>query len=229
MNNNLKVKICGIKRIEDLKACENLGTDFIGFINVERSKRYLDITEIAKLVFNMDNKDKSVLVIEPKDVKEAEEKIKQSGIKTIQLHSLSPDEIRHIKCRHPVKIIRALGVSNTINPQKIREIEEFAEVCDYILFDYEIQGKTGGTGKQIPLLVAVRAAKIAINSKTKIKLFLAGCMDARRMGDEGEIIVKAFDYIDVNSGVEDEPGIKNPHKIKGIMEKSKELNKIKIT
>ena len=38
-----------------------------------------------------------------------------------------------------------------LSKEKKREIEDFAKTCDAILFDYNINGKSGGTGRQIPI------------------------------------------------------------------------------
>ena len=182
----MKVKICGIRRKKDLKSCEKYGTDFIGFINIKRSKRLVEIEEINELVSSMNHKDKSVLVIEPLNIEDAEVKISRSEIGIIQLHCLSPNEIRQIKRNNEVKIIRALGISEEINMKKIIEIENFARASDYLLFDYELNGKTGGTGKQIPIKTSVKAAKIAKNANSEIKLFLAGGMNADRIKKEAK-------------------------------------------
>ena len=55
-------------------------------------------------------------------------------------------------------------------------------------------------------------------SNPKIKLLLAGGMNIKRIENEGSILAEAFDYFDVNSGVEDAPGIKNRLKIKKFIE-----------
>ncbi|OPY28155.1 MAG: N-(5'-phosphoribosyl)anthranilate isomerase [Methanobacterium sp. PtaU1.Bin242] len=213
----MKVKICGITRTEDVKTCEYNDTDFIGFINIKRSKRFLEISEINDLTSCMKNKNKAVLVIEPADLNEAKYKIKTSGIRNIQLHSLSPENIRKLKENNPLntplKIIKAIGISDDIDAQKKREIETLTPICDFLLFDYQIKGKSGGTGRQIPIKLVFKAAEIAANIDKNVKLFLAGGMDVERIKTEGKIIEDIFDYVDVNSGVEDQPGIKNPVKI----------------
>jgi phosphoribosylanthranilate isomerase len=176
---------------------------------------------------------------------DAKERIEKTGLINIQLHSLSADEIGQLKKEyqlnsatdedqqvgknHLIKydqgdltITRALGISEVMYPEKIKEIQDFASVCDYLLFDYEIKGKTGGTGRQIPLKTASEAAKIAKNSNPDLKLFLAGGMDKKRIEKELETLEKFFDFVDVNSRVEDEPGVKNTNKINELM-KIKEL------
>ncbi|HII83834.1 MAG TPA: phosphoribosylanthranilate isomerase [Methanobacterium subterraneum] len=231
----MNIKICGIRRKKDLSSCERAGADLIGFINIKRSKRMIEIPEITNLTSSMKDKNKAVLVIEPENMADAIERIEKTGLKNIQLHSLSADEINNLKKHYQptretdkdrnsvdnqgdLRVIRALGLSTEIGTQKVREIQDFARVCDCLLFDYQIRGKTGGTGKQIPLKLAVEAAEIAKHTKPDLKIFLAGGMDKKRMEEKFEILEEFFDYVDVNSKVEDEPGVKNTAKIKELIE-----------
>ena len=218
----MKVKICGITRPEDVETCEEIKADFIGFISIKRSKRFLEINEIMELTSFMKNKNKAVLVMEPANLKEAEYIIKTLGIGNIQLHSLSPEDIMELKENNPLntplKVIKAIGIPDNIDAQKKQEIEAYAQICDFLLFDYEIKGKSGGTGRQIPIKLAFEAAEIAANIDENVKLFLAGGMDVERIKTKGKTIEDIFDYVDVNSGVEDQPGIKNSVKINEFME-----------
>ena len=231
----MKIKICGIRGKKDLEACEDAGADLIGFINIERSKRMVELEEIKDLLSSMNDKSKAVLVIEPLNMADAKVKIEKSQIETIQLHSLSPDEILGLKQNYQtdnqhnnptnridLTIIRALGIPEVINQKNIQEIQDFANVSEYILFDYEVDGKTGGTGRQIPTETAIKAAKIAQTQNKNVKLFLAGGMNVERIKNEGKKLEKVFDFFDVNSGVEDEPGVKNCNKINELM-KMKDL------
>ncbi len=238
----MNIKICGIRRKKDLLSCERAGADLIGFINIERSKRMVEIPEINNLTSSMKDKNKAVLVIEPENMADAIEGIEKTGLKIIQLHSLSANEISMLKKHYQptwendedensvnkqrnLMVIRALGLSTVIGTQKVREIQDFGRVCDCLLFDYHIQGKTGGTGKQIPLKIAVEAAKIAKHANPGLKIFLAGGMDKKRMVEKFEILEEFFDYVDVNSKVEDEPGVKNTDKINELIE-IKTYNKV---
>lgn len=227
----MRIKICGITSKKDLEVCEEKGADLIGFINIERSKRMVEIEEIKTLLSFMKDRTKAVIVIEPFNMANAEEKIRKSGISNIQLHSLSPEEINELKEKYYGKnaenktqispnltITRAVGISKVIDRDKRREIENFADICDFLLFDYEIQGKTGGTGKQIPAKTAIKAAKIAKNRNKNVKLTLAGGMNTARIKNEGKQLEKVFDAFDINSGVEIKPGVKNIDKISELME-----------
>lgn len=215
----MKVKVCGITRVEDLKACEENNVDFVGFINIKRSKRFIDLNSIVKLVNEVRNPEKAVLVIEPGGLEEAIELIEKSNIKNIQLHSLLVDDIIRLRrSLGQLMIFRVVGIPGQIDMQKKFEIEAYAKVCDFLLFDSEVKGKSGGTGKQIPLKLAGKAAAIAKTANNNIKLLLAGGLDFDRIKNDGEVIGESFGYIDVNSGVEDKPGFKDIEKIKEIIQ-----------
>ena len=100
---------------------------------------------------------------------------------------------------------------------KKMEIEDFAKTCDAILFDFQINGKSGGTGRQIPIRILSEAVKIAKNSNHNVEIFLAGGMNSERIQNKKEILEKVIDYVDVNSGVEDAPGIKNHDRVDDLM------------
>ena len=214
---NLKIKICGITRVEDLSICEKYG-DLIGFINIKRSPRYVNLNEIDELVSSMKNRSKAVLIMETNDIREIQYAVKKTGINTVQLHGLENQKIREIQKRSPkIEIINVIGLSETLNDQKIMEIQECLKISDFIIFDYEIKGSSGGTGRKIPLKLAVEAASIIRKSSHEMELLLAGGIDSHRIETEGGILEKHFDYVDVNSGVEESPGVKSETKIRELV------------
>ena len=231
----MKIKICGITRFEDVSKCEESGANLIGFINIKRSKRFVTLQEIETLVSSMKDKNRAVLVLEPDNPEEVVMKMKKTGIRIVQLHSLSNNEIKYLKWiegfqRTPLErnitVIRAIGISNEslemnelkFSSSKIKEIENFAKICDALLFDYEIKGKSGGTGLQISTAMVLEAVKIAKNVNHDIKIFLAGGINSERIKNDKELLENVLDYFDVNSGVEDRPGIKNPELVDELME-----------
>ena len=232
----MKVKICGITRSQDVSRCEGSGANLVGFINIKRSKRYVRLEEIIELVSELKNRERAVMVLEPENPEEVVMKMKKTGIRNVQLHSLTSSQIKYLKWienfhRTPVepnmKIIRAIGLSedslkSTVNgieysEEKVLEIEDFARTCDAILFDYQIKGRSGGTGKQIPINMALEAVKIAKHANHNLEIFLAGGINSERIRNKKAILERVIDYVDVNSGVEDSPGIKNPESIEELM------------
>ncbi|MBC7100860.1 phosphoribosylanthranilate isomerase [Methanothermobacter tenebrarum] len=210
-----EIKICGITNRKDLKLINNK-VDYIGFINVKRSPRYLPLSKIIELVTD---KEKAVLVLEPKNPEEVIEKVEKTSISNVQLHSFKPSQIKKLKVQLPenILLIKAVGIPEKLSPKKKKEIKSFAKVSDAILFDYELQGKTGGTGIQIPLDIACQAANIATRAKRDIKLFLAGGMNLQTLKKNYKLINSHFDVVDFNSSLEKSPGIKDPNKIKELL------------
>jgi phosphoribosylanthranilate isomerase len=232
----MKIKICGITRSKDVSRCEGSGANLVGFINIPRSKRYVSLNDIIELVSELKNRERAVMVLEPENPEEVVMKMKKTGIRNVQLHSLTSSQIKYLKWienfhRTPVepnmKIIRAIGISEDslkstdngieYSQEKILEIEDFARTCDAILFDYQIKGRSGGTGKQIPINMALEAVKIAKNANHNLEIFLAGGINSERIRNNKAILENVIDYVDVNSGVEDAPGIKNPERLEELM------------
>lgn len=235
----MKIKVCGITRSEDLIRCEESGAELMGFINIDRSKRNLSLKEIKTLTAGMKNKMKAVMVLEPKDIEEVVMKMKKTGVRNIQLHSLTPNQIKYLRWienyeRNPfephLKIFRAVGLSQdsteiideepVLKPEKISEIKEFALCCDALILDYQLNGKSGGTGKQIPIKIALEAVRTAKDVDNNVEIFLAGGINTEIIRNRKEILEKVFDYVDVNSGVEDAPGIKNSQQLEELLELS---------
>lgn len=232
-NPKLKIKICGITNKDDLKFIEDFNADFIGFINVKRSPRYVSVDKINELLTSLKDQKKAVLVMEEKNPDEILIKLKKTSIKNVQIHSMTSDEIKILKEKMDseldkmgkINLIGVIGLPGEISNDKKREIERFALQCDAILFDYQIRGKSGGTGKQIPLDMALNAENIAKTKNKKLTTFLAGGMDVSRLKTQGKTIKKYFDVVDLNSSLEDSPGIKNKSKIKETINQLKTLNK----
>ena len=74
----MRVKICGLTRSEDVSKCEGSGANLIGFINIERSKRNVEIKEIKELITSLIDVKRAVLVLEPENPEEVVEKMKKS-------------------------------------------------------------------------------------------------------------------------------------------------------
>lgn len=213
----MKIKVCGIRRILDVLMVESVGVDLLGFINVKRSQRFADLKLIKLLGSQMDDPDKAVMIMEPDNAEEVIKRAEICGITKIQLHSLSPTDINHIKRASQLEVTRAVGIGENLSEDKIKEIKGYAEVCDALLLDYEVNGQSGGTGIQIPIQTAIEGAELA-KDVADIDIFLAGGINARLMKINKKLIGKHFQGLDINSGVEESPGVKDRVKLEEFME-----------
>lgn len=218
----MKIKICGITNEKDMKKIEKLNVDRIGFINIERSKRNISLDTISYLEKQLLNKRLSTLVLEPENAYDALQKANRTEIFNLQLHSLSCFDIRYMIWLNQyhngerLNITKAIGLNDKIDANKKKEIEKYCLYSDNILFDYIKDGKTGGTNTHIPIQTAVKASQIVKNKDNRTEVTLAGGLNLEYI-EEIQDQLHYFDRIDLNSGVEDEPGKKNINKIKKII------------
>lgn len=95
MLNNLKIKVCGMKHHDNIKAIDALGVDFIGFIFHQPSKRYIQNEESTQIP---ETKAERVGVFTYHSLNEITEIAHLFGLKIIQLHgSYSPTQINELK------------------------------------------------------------------------------------------------------------------------------------
>ena len=218
----IKVKVCGITNEKEMKAIEKLNVDRIGFINIERSKRNVSIDKAAYLEKQLLNKNLGTLVLEPDNPYKTIIKINKSQIFNIQLHSLSNFDIRYIKWSNQyqngkfVNTTKVIGLRDKIDEAKINEIQNYCLYNENILLDYIKDGLTGGTNTQIPIETAIEASRVIKQRCSKTEVTLAGGLNYEYL-ESIQDKLHYFDRIDLNSGVEKEPGRKNISEIKKIL------------
>lgn len=224
----MKVKVCGITKSKQIRKLEKMGVEYLGFINIQRSKRFVTLDDVSLLGRQLSYRRAGTLVLEPDNPYEVILKSNRSRIFNIQLHCLTHF---HIKYLHWINryhnfermhITKAIGLTDYNLKDKQRELEDHALYCDNILLDYMKDGLTGGTNTHIPIDEAIKARNIIKNIDNNTEVTLAGGLNYEYLES---IIDKLhyFDRIDLNSGVEDSPGIKNMREVKRIMNLIEEI------
>ena len=130
----MEAKICGVKDINTLKYIINhkYPPKFIGFIiNYKKSKRYVKIEKLKKLISIKKNKVFFVAVIVNPE-KKFLEKIKNINFDFYQLYNTSPTLTKTIKKKYKKKIITALTIENK---NDVKKYKKFKTISDIILFD----------------------------------------------------------------------------------------------
>ena len=209
----VRVKICGITRYEDLAVAAEAGADAVGFVvDVPSSPRNLTTGKALKLIKRTPIFVKTVAVTVPKNLYHITRIYEKLRTDSIQIHG---DNFSYtIREEFPnTSLIRALQVSST--NRVVKAAIKAAKDFDAILLD---SGKYGGTGKthewQLDKLV-----KEAIYPKP---LILAGGLKPENV-KEAICTVKPY-AVDVSSGVESLPGIKDSEKIFEFIKKAKEVD-----
>jgi len=133
-----KLKICGIRSVEDAKFCDKLGVDFIGLNFVPSSKRFISI-EKAREIRKAVKKTKIVGVFQNQPLEEINTTAKKLNLDYIQLSG--NESVKFVKkCCKPV--IKGISIRNENNLKKAGKYLPYAA---YILLD----GSSPGAGKPI--------------------------------------------------------------------------------
>jgi len=212
----VKVKICGITREEDVKMVSDLGADAIGFVvGVPSSPRNLSLNMAKKLIRLVPVFVKSVLVMVPKSLEELLRTYEKLNPHTLQIHGENIRDTSSLRENLPnTSIIRALNVDQ----ENVLEVaSDASKSFDAILLDSSSHGMYGGTGKVHDWMLSKRVKRV-IHSKP---LILAGGLHPQNV-KESIRTVQPY-AVDVSTGVESLPGIKDPAKVSTFIENVKEL------
>ena len=202
----LKVKICGVKSINHVKACIKGKAKMIGFNFYNKSPRFINLKTAEKISNFAKKKIKRVGVIANINIKEIKKITEAVDLDYLQFHgNETPDFIRNVKKISKTKIIKALKISNK---NDIKKISNFKKVSDYILIDTKIVTKKNLNFKK-------KSRELDWNLFKKIKdkqtLILSGAININNL--EQAIKDSNIRFVDVSSSLETIPGKKNIKKI----------------
>lgn len=189
------VKICGITRLEDAVAAAEWGAAYVGFVLWPNSPRAATLDIVKKIAAALPAHVTPVGIFVTPGADDINAAV-DAGIKLAQVHAAGGTNLD--KARVPV--VRAVHLAGDgIEPAVEDEL---------ILLDAHDPQKHGGTGKTIDWL---RAANIA---RTR-RVFLAGGLTPENVADAIRM-VRPF-AVDVASGVEAAPGVKDHHKLEAFI------------
>ena len=197
----LFVKICGITRIEDAELAAELGASAIGMIFWPGSPRYIEPVKANAIVRSLGHKVTTVGVFVDEPAEIVNEIAEQIGLDLVQLHGAEqPAYCRQIRRN----VIKGIGLSNGTGPA-------WADFDDDVvmLLDAHDPQRHGGTGRTIDWAAAGRIAAVR-------RTILSGGLNAGNV-QRARAAVNPYG-VDVSSGVETTPGIKDPAKMKDFFE-----------
>jgi phosphoribosylanthranilate isomerase len=189
------VKICGLTRQEDAEAACALGADFVGFVLWAKSPRATTIDRVREIVPRLRGSATPVGVfVDPgvDDLKAAED----AGLRLAQVHGAPPSQLPGVS----IPIVRAVHLSaNGIEPDVADEL---------ILIDAHDPVQHGGTGRTVDW----HRASLLARSR---RIILAGGLTPANVRQAVEE-VRPY-AVDVASGVESQPGIKDHELIRAFI------------
>lgn len=219
----VKIKICGLTNLEDASAAWGYGADLLGFIFAENTKRFIELNEASHIIRQLKSRYidvRAVGLFVKENLDDIAYAVAHCDLDLVQLHgSETPDECadlkKLIKDRYDreIQIIKAFRVADEIQRIESYDLADYSE-ADYFVFDTYHPGLPGGTGEKFNW-------NVLINQKEKIEkpFFLAGGLTP---GNISDAISEVRPYgIDVSSGIEQKPRIKDQKLLKEFIDNAR--------
>lgn len=192
----MKIKICGLRRKEDIEYVNEALPDYIGFVFANGRKRTISEDKALELSEMLSDKITAVGVFLDNDIEQVIRIGKSGAVKLIQLHGHESEEYADtVKRETGLKIIKAFSIQSA---QDIDRALSFP--ADYIMLDNGI----GGTGKTFSWSLLKGKAN---------GIFLAGGIDITNIADAAKLSPYC---VDVSSGAETD-GFKDKDKISALV------------
>jgi len=204
----VEIKICGLTRPGDALAAAELGASYVGAI-FAGGPRMITPEQAAELFAGLPDEVRRVGVFGADAPREVARMALVAGLDVVQLHA-DPDTAHASRVREETGL-EVWGVVR-VAPDSIAErITELDAAVDAIVLDALVPGKLGGTGIRFDWQATADLARPG-----HARLVVSGGLDAGNVGEAMRRL--APDVIDVSSGVEATPGIKDHERMRAFFE-----------
>jgi phosphoribosylanthranilate isomerase len=212
----VRVKICGITSTKILNIAVNAGVDSVGFVvNVPNSPRNISIKKAKTLIKSTPVYVEPIVVTAPLNIKKLKEIYLKLQPCTLQIHG---SNIIQIGKERSILNTRIIGAVNVDTDNIISKACQTANQYDAVIIDSNSPGLQGGTG----ITHNWKISKLVKATIHPTPLILAGGLNPENVSSA---IKEVKPYaVDVSSGVEKKPGVKDPEKIFKFVKKVIEAN-----
>jgi phosphoribosylanthranilate isomerase len=206
---SLLVKICGLKTPEALDVALIEGAEMVGFVFFEPSPRNLTVAAARALGAQVKGRARKVALSVNADDDLLAASIEALKPDLLQLHGQeTPDRVVVVRARFGIPVMKAIPIEvrDDLSP-----IHLYAKVAEWILFDARAPREAtrpGGLGKPFDW-------HLLENLNLAVPFMLSGGLDASNVAEA--VRVTRAPAVDVSSGVERAPGIKDPEKIRAFV------------
>ncbi|MET0934850.1 MAG: phosphoribosylanthranilate isomerase [Luteibacter sp.] len=192
-----RIKFCGLTRIDDVQFATRLGVDAVGFVMTRKSKRFVDPAAVARLRDAVPPYVTTVALVMDDEPAFIDEVLRVLRPDMLQFHGAETDD----ECAaYGVRYTKAIAMGE--GAAALERLRAFPRATGLLLDGHGL-GEQGGSGQRFDWSLMPK--------DLAQPLILAGGLDA---GNVGEAIRIASPWaVDVSSGIESSPGIKDRAKM----------------
>lgn len=212
---HIDVKICGITDDNALEAAVNCGADYIGLVFYPPSPRAVTVARALELVeFLPDDIQVVGLFVDPDDAL-LNHVLTHLRVDLLQFHgSESPERLEEIRLEYGLPVMKMIPVSCA---EDLTAAEPYLAVCDQLLFDAKPpKDATLPGGNAIAFDWTILQGR-----RWGLPWMLAGGLTPENVAEA--VRISGAKAVDVSSGVESSPGVKDPEKINAFIKAAKGL------
>ncbi|CUH50154.1 phosphoribosylanthranilate isomerase [Ruegeria atlantica] len=203
---NVAVKICGLTAPDHVRAAADAGARYVGFVFFQKSPRHLGIDEAASLAQLVPaGVAKVALTVNATD-EELDRVVASVPLDMLQLHGKeTPQRVSEVRDRFGLPVMKAIGIAEA---EDLSAIDLYSEVADQLLIDAKPPRTSelpGGNG------LAFDWRLLAGRKYWRKPWMLAGGLTPDNVAEA--IRMTGAKQVDVSSGVESAPGVKDTIKI----------------
>ena len=210
--------MCGTTSIEDAHKAVELGIDALGFIFVNTSPRFVDAEKAREITRSLPPFVNKVGVFVNEGLTELEEMVDYLGLDTVQLHGDEDPDF----CKKVGRAVPSCSVMKAFRIGEHSREEHFASYFDSVqgfVLDTYVKEKEGGTGLSFDWRILPRL-------NLQKPFILAGGLHPENIVEALEV---AAPYgVDVNSGVESSPGVKDHEKLQRFIDQVRGYNRVTV-
>jgi len=206
---SLEVKICGLKTAEGLDAALDAGADMVGFVFFPPSPRHLDAATAKMLGERVNGRALKVALSVDADDETLAASIAALGPDMLQLHGReTPERVADIRARFGRPVMKAIPVAERAD---LAAVTRYVGAADRVIFDARAPREAtrpGGLGRAFDW-------RLLENLDLALPFMLSGGLDAANVAEA--LRITRAPGVDVSSGVESAPGVKDPDRIRAFI------------
>jgi phosphoribosylanthranilate isomerase len=205
MIDGIRIKVCGLTSIVDAEFADRCGADYLGFILYPKSPRFVSLTQYRAMAARLPDRRKVAVSVEP--TADELSAMHEAGFDFFQIHFRPETPVAQLTAWSRIVGEKRLWLAPKLPPE-VDVTPEARAVAKFILLDTFHPGGFGGSGKTGDWSKFARHQSAHPGNLW----ILAGGLNPENIGDA--LKQSGAKFVDVNSGVESAPGVKDETKLK---------------